>query len=250
MPSGKSTRKTPSLPYIRRPSRAGLEEASPLAPGSPLTPGPSGRLEPAPTPGQGELLQHAVLPVADLNIEELQADLRDISTAVIHTASGQESDNTEESGSSSLDEVELEDEDDFRYDEEEVSESEHPEVSDLEGSPEDAATEVTPESSQQAGYQGTMAAALRTKLDSLKNDITVKITTVRNFLTKDPATNSSKRQATLHLDHFRNLVKEHKEMAEVLPALAFLPNSLTPSKSNLLCQDQFTLSKSTFTLSK
>ena len=192
MPSGKSTRKTPSLPYIRRPSRAGLEEASPLAPGSPLTPGPSGRLEPAPTPGQGELLQHAVLPVADLNLEELQADLRDISTAAIQTASGQESDNTEESGSSSLDEVELEDEDDFRYDEEEVSESEHPEVSDLEGSPEDAATEVTPESSQQAGYQGTMAAALRTKLDSLSNDITVKITTVRNFLTKDPATNSSK----------------------------------------------------------
>ena len=111
MPSGKSTRKTPSLPYIRRPSRAGLEEASPLAPGSPLTPGPSGHLEPAPTPGQGDHLQHGVLPAADLNIEELQASLRNISEPANHTASGQESD-TEESGSSSLNEAEL-DEDEF-----------------------------------------------------------------------------------------------------------------------------------------
>ena len=30
----------------------------------------------------------------------------------------------------------------------------------------------------------------------------------------------------------------------------FWPNSSTPSKSNLLCQEQFTLSKSTFTLSE
>ena len=190
---GKPQRKTPTLSYTRRPSWAAAEEASPLAPGPPLTPGPSGHLEAAPTPGQGDLPEHAVLQAANLNIKELRTSLRDIS----------EPGNT----------VEVEQDEDEFYDAYEVSDTEHPEVSDIKAPPEDGDTEATPDSSQQAGYQDPMVAALRGKLDALKNDIAVKTQTVRNYLTKDSATNSSKRQATLHLDHLCNMVTEHKEMA-------------------------------------
>ena len=194
----KSDRKTSNLHYPRRSSRAAAEDSTTLAPSSPLTPGPSGHLVTAPTPGQGDIPQHALLQAANLNIEELQASLYDISEPGNIIASGQES-GIEESSSSSLHEVELEDEEFF----EDVYE-EHPEDSD---------TEPNPDSSQQAGYLDPMATALKGKLDALKNDITIKTQTIQTYLAKDPATNSSKCQANLHLDHLHNMMAEHKEMA-------------------------------------
>ena len=79
--------------------------------------------------------------------------------------------------------------------------------------PEDSDTEPNPDSSQQAGYLDPMATALKGKLDALKNDITIKTQTIQTYLAKDPATNSSKCQANLHLDHLHNMMAEHKEMA-------------------------------------
>ena len=59
----------------------------------------------------------------------------------------------------------------------------------------EAAPEDDAEVPAQADISNPMAASLRTKLETLKQEVTVKTATIRVFLAKDPATSSSKRQA-------------------------------------------------------
>ena len=63
------------------------------------------------------------------------------------------------------------------------------------------------------GYTTPMAAAAKAKLDGIKNDIAIKITTVKNYLTKDPPTASSKRQSKQHLDQLHQISSEARQIA-------------------------------------
>ncbi len=59
-----------------------------------------------------------------------------------------------------------------------------------------------------------MAASLKTKLESPKQEVTVKTATIRVFLGKNPATSSSKRQAHQHTGHLVKLVQDQKHMVQ------------------------------------
>ena len=174
----KHKRKTPlNLPYPRRESsrtRADLEPLPGQAPGVPLSPCPGGLLHPAPAPDQGVEHPHPVLSIDQLNLEQLQDNLRDIGEVVTEHSSDQED-------SSQYEDV-LDTSSDLLNQEQ---------VLDLtEAAPEDDA-----EVPAQADISNPMAASLRTKLETLKQEVTVKTATIRVFLAKDPATSSSKRQA-------------------------------------------------------
>ena len=68
------------------------------------------------------------------------------------------------------------------------------------------------DSSLEEGYIDPMAAALRGKLETLRNDVTIKTDVIRTYLARDPPTNSTKRQTNNHLGQMSQLVQEHKQM--------------------------------------
>ncbi|MCP4118868.1 MAG: hypothetical protein GY737_26430, partial [Desulfobacteraceae bacterium] len=76
---------------------------------------------------------------------------------------------------------------------EDLSEQDEPEQ-------EDSEQELSHNSTLEPGYADPMAAALKARVDTAQNDLVIKTTTVRTFLTKDPPTAGSKRQSKKHLD--------------------------------------------------
>ena len=191
MPEKPPKRKIPG-PYPRRSSNRDSEATVPLppslAPAQPLSQGPGGLLQPAPAPGQGAGPVLPVLDTENLNVRDLQASLRDITEAAGHH--------------SELDADSLDSSTDF------LNQEQLLEV--FEDAEEEEAPEDNPDSSLEAGYANPMAAVLKGRLEAARNEITIKTGVIRTYLDKDPATNSSKRQANLHLGQMANLFKDYK----------------------------------------
>ena len=81
--------------------------------------------------------------------------------------------------------------------------------------PEDHAQELgqSLNNTHEPGYTTQMATAAKAKLDGIQNDIAIKTTTVKNYLTKNPPTASSKRQSKQHLDQLHHMSSEARQIA-------------------------------------
>ena len=106
-----------------------------------------------------------------------------------------------------------------------------------EESPEEDTEESSANSTYEQGFIDPMAAQLKAKYDSVKNDIGIKANTLKGILRRDPATASTKRQSKGHLDQLLQMTADLRQIGtEYLAKLAAPDRDTEQQRLN----DQFT----------
>ena len=183
----KNARHHPQRPYQARRASTSSEATLPLLPRDQAPQDLGDQQLPSLPPGQGGEQQAAGLPLAGADLSALRNELQDIQ--------GHRQAHLEEEQSHQ----------------------------------EDPAQELgqSLNNTLEPGYTTPMAAAAKAKLDGIQNDIAIKTTTVKNYLTKNPPTSSSKRQSKQHLDQLHQISSEARQIAaSYLPHVIFTSFSL------------------------